>query len=90
MDFVLVVMWQQFIIWGRQVSIHDYLQYVNLSWQTLSATLILTLLCLGCCPVICLSCFVEEYLKTLTGKSLFMEGVYVAHRRRPPRKFFFF
>jgi hypothetical protein len=34
----------------------DYLQYVNLCWQTLSATLILTLLCLGCCAAICPSC----------------------------------
>ena len=68
MDFVLVVMWQQFIICGRQVSMHDHLQYVNSSWQTQSATLILTLLCLGCCPVICLFCCVDEYLITLTGK----------------------
>jgi hypothetical protein len=45
-------------IQGKYASVVwiDYLQYVNLCWQTLPATLILTLLCLGCCLVICPSC----------------------------------
>ena len=67
----------------------DYLQYVTLCWQTLSATLILTLLCLGCCAVICPSC--RGIFNLFDWKILSHGGcmLYVAHRRRPPRNFFF-